>query len=348
MGDKIFLATVMTESSLTTEQLGALAEHGWEPVPNPSEDHPASLLFRQAQSDEGEAVGQFADLIKDVRLSGIRGLVWTPFENSRGYAYITRPEEAGAFFKDLFEASQAPGKPGDPPKPDDAAEKRAQEDEKPKKAAALHAETFPAIPEYVWKSLKPDTKDELAKKLVEYTINRPDAAAYASSFEDAALFVHTEAGERANLAKKILEQKHGMTAQHVRGETLVNDSQEQRVELMKKAVAAAGEINEHLIKWRDLSGSVLPLLIATTIAAGVFVLASLGLVFVGRISGWEMAVLAFVFALMAVSPATLLLIGRPLKGLDEWSPNKQAEKAEEASKEEPAKDKGKSEEKADK
>jgi hypothetical protein len=61
-----------------------------------------------------------------------------------------------------------------------------------------------------------------------------------------------------------------------------------------------------------------------------------------------MAVLVFVFALMAISPATLLLIGRPLKGLDEWSPNKQEKKAEEAAKEEPAKDKGKAEAKVEK
>jgi hypothetical protein len=33
-----------------------------------------------------------------------------------------------------------------------------------------------------------------------------------------------------------------------------------------------------------------------------------------------MALLAFVFTVAAVSPATLLLIGRPLKGLDQRSP----------------------------
>ena len=72
----------------------------------------------------------------------------------------------------------------------------------------------------------------------------------------------------------------------------------------------------------------------------MFVAALFVLLFLGRINGWEMAVLAFVFALMAVSPATLLLIGRPLKGLDEWSPSKYEKKTDEAAKEEPAKDKG--------
>jgi hypothetical protein len=115
---------------------------------------------------------------------------------------------------------------------------------------------------------------------------------------------------------------------------------------MKKAVDTAGEMNRHLMKWRELSGSVWPMLQVSSIIAAVFVLVSFALVFAGRISGWELAVLAFIFALMAVSPVTLLLIGRPLKGLDEWSPSKQEKKAEEAAAEEPVKEKAKTEEKS--
>lgn len=42
------------------------------------------------------------------------------------------------------------------------------------------------------------------------------------------------------------------------------------------------------------------------------------------------------------------LVGRRLKGLDEWSPSKQEKKPEEAPKEEPTRDTAKSEEKAGK
>jgi hypothetical protein len=60
-----------------------------------------------------------------------------------------------------------------------------------------------------------------------------------------------------------------------------------------------------------------------------------------------MAVLVFVFSLMAVScnpPAHRQTAER----LDEWSPSKQEKKAEEPAKEEPAADKGKPETKTNK
>lgn len=335
MEDKVFLATAKTEEAPTAEQLDAVVEHGWQAVPDPAEESGAIFLLRPVQSKE-EAAGQFADLVLDERLAPLfSGLVSNPpIENPLQAS--GRPPDAS-----VRAPSDLPKKPDDPSKSDGAAEE-------PEKKDGPQPNAFPTIPEYLWKSLNPESQDELAKKLVEYVVNRPDTAAYGSSFDDAALFAHLNPADRPDHAKKILEQKHGMTGDQVRRELLVDEFQIERVNLMKQAVASAVEINEHLKKWRTLSENVVPFLVWSTAAAAAFVLALFALVFLGRISGWEMAVLVFVFALMAVSPATLLLVGRPLKGLDEWSPNKQEKKAEEAAKEEPARDKGKSEEKAGK
>ncbi|MDR6416970.1 hypothetical protein [Pseudarthrobacter sulfonivorans] len=335
MDDKVFLATAKTEEALTEEQLAAVLEHGWQAVPHSAETSPASLLLRQVHSED-EAASQFALLIQDKRLSDLSSIVSKP--------YLENPLQAPVF----FEPGGPPPKPEDPPKSDSAAGKPDKPADEPEKKTAPQSDVFPAIPEYLWTSLTPDSQEELAKKLVEYVVNRPHTAAYGSSFDDAALFAHLDDEERSGLAKKILEQKHGMTVEQVKREGLVNEFQAERVNLMKGAVVTATEINAHLAKWRELSNKVLPLLMPSSVVAGVFVLGLFGLVIVGRISGWEMAVLVFVFSLMAVSPATLLLIGRPLKGLDEWSPSRQEKKAEEPAKEEPAADKGKPETKTNK
>lgn len=332
MDDKVILAAAKAEKALTEEQKEVAAELGWQPLPHPIEGYPVTLLVRPVQTED-EAYEQYFALKRDRRMLN---LVSEPYSQDPLHA----PVWTGA---PLVNAHDPESTTPDPPPSDDATKKPSKPTEEPEKDPVKTSEAFPDIPEYIWKTLKPDSQDELVKKLVEYRVDRSDAAAYGSSFDDAALFAHLEVSERSGLAKQVIEQKHGMAAEQVRREALVNEFQTERVNLMKKAVITAGEVNLHLMKWRDLSGNVWPLLRLSSIIAGVFVLVSFALVFVGRISGWELAVLAFVFALMAVSPATLLLIGRPLKGLDEWSPSKQEKKADEAAKDEPAKDKAKPE-----
>lgn len=336
MEDKVFLATAKTEETLTDEQLLAAAEHGWQAMPHPAAESSATFLLRPVQSED-EATGQLADLLRDHRLADLLSISSTPYVSNPLYAPASPPQGIRGTSEpdDQQQPGPAEEKPGTT---DGAAGKGGRPPDEPPTTTTPQADAFPTIPEYLWQSLKPESQEELAKKLVEYVVDRPNTAAFRSGFDDAALFAHLEAGERSDLAKGILEQKHGMTTEQVRRESLTNDFQVERVNLMKSAVHTAMEINEHLKKWRDLSNHVVPILMWSAIVAGVFVLASFWLVFVGRISGWEMSVLVFVFALMAVSPATLLLIGRPLKGLDEWSPSKQATKAEEAAKEAPAKE----------
>lgn len=242
--------------------------------------------------------------------------------------------------QDLLDASLPQGKPDNPPgfskdETQVSSEGETKPDkvpETPQNKAVPKTDSFLAVPEYLWKSLNTGSQDELAKKLVAYVVNHRDRAAYGDGFDDAALFAHLDDAERPKLAKSILEQKHGVS----------NDQskfQEQRLELVKQAVVSATEVNAHLKAWTTLSQKVVPFLIGSSIAVAVFVALLFVLVANKHINGWEMAVLAFVFALMAVSPATLLLIGRPLKGLDEWTPNKQEKQAEEAVKAEPAKNK---------
>lgn len=119
----------------------------------------------------------------------------------------------------------------------------------------------------------------------------------------------------SELAAGILRHKYGLAPGQIEFQT-------QRVKLMEAAVAASIEVNGHLQSWRRLSYWVAPLLALTTAAAFFILWRMLKLVEGKQLDGWQLVVLIFVLALMAVSPATLLLIGRPLQGLDAWSPGK--------------------------
>lgn len=128
---------------------------------------------------------------------------------------------------------------------------------------------------------------------------------------------------REALAVDILKQRLGLSEQHKKREAAIAAFQQQRTALMQQAVAATVEVTKHLVTWRHLAVWVVPILLVGAVTATFFVMYRLlNLVAAGRINGVELALLFFVLALVAVSPATLLLLGRPLKGLEEWSPGK--------------------------
>lgn len=140
----------------------------------------------------------------------------------------------------------------------------------------------------------------------------PSAAAPDKGY-DAWLFKQLDGEGRSLRAGEILDQRKTLSEKQI-------EFEEQRVLLMKQAVASAIEVNRHLWTWRGLAWCVPVLLLGTLLAT--FNIAYRLLDKVQNIDGWQLAALLFVLALVAISPATLLLIGRPLKGLDEWNPGK--------------------------
>lgn len=234
----------------------------------------------------------------------------------------TEPEEPAS---DTVEAEKPkPKKPASPEPASDAVERH--------KASDAGLTGLPNVPAMVWNSLTHADKQAAAKDLVtraiEFSADRQVGAAWSQATRETTLLAHLDAPQRQSIAARLLEQQGGLSEEQIRSVTLANDFQQQRVNLMEKAVAAAEESTEHLKAWRTLSHVVVPFLLATTIFGGFLVLRALDLVSQGRLNGIEMALLAFVFALVAISPATLLLIGRPLEGLDKWRPGSQEKEAE--------------------
>lgn len=218
------------------------------------------------------------------------------------------------------------GVPNEHPEPT-APTVKPKPPEAPAPPAAIPQEVMtgvPTIPDWVWTSLdKPDAA-AAAKTLIEkattFETDRTARAAWTPTRENA-LMAHVDPTQRAELAKRLLEESGGITEGHV-------TARAERNLMLKAAVDVTTSINDQLKRWTELSKLVVPLLAAMSLAGILLILVCLDLLRAERLNGTEMALLAFVFTLAAVSPATLLLIGRPLKGLDQWSPT--GAKAEEA------------------
>ena len=97
--------------------------------------------------------------------------------------------------------------------------------------------------------------------------------------------------------------------------------EEQRVKYFEQAVAQAAEYVQQRQKWRTLADYVPKILIGTLLASVVLTIGVLYLVSTGAMDGWQAVMVIFVLAVAAVSPAVLLLVERPLAGIDAFQPN---------------------------
>ncbi|WP_156750686.1 hypothetical protein [Mycobacterium sp. 852013-50091_SCH5140682] len=89
---------------------------------------------------------------------------------------------------------------------------------------------------------------------------------------------------------------------------------------LAQVVEAAKETNNQIKTWRKLAWGAVILLVLGLVAAVFFTYWSFQLVADGKINGYELIAIVFVLALVAISPAVLLLLQRPLKGIDQWAP----------------------------
>lgn len=132
--------------------------------------------------------------------------------------------------------------------------------------------------------------------------------------------------DRGVLAKELLRTRAGLPATP---ELAAHQEQfeAQRVEFEKQRVAYFGTVveytSEHIEqrkKWRELADVVPKILIGTLIASLLLAVVTLMAVFASKLDGWEAALILFVLAVCAISPAVLLLVERPLAGIDNFQP----------------------------
>lgn len=107
-----------------------------------------------------------------------------------------------------------------------------------------------------------------------------------------------------------------------------------------KQVELFGEVINQRKQWTGLAKFAPVLLVLSLVASVAGSVAAFILTGDGHLNGYQLPLILFVLALVAISPSALLLLERPLKGLDSWSPGgkveEDANEADSKTPEEPA------------
>jgi hypothetical protein len=204
-------------------------------------------------------------------------------------------------------------------------------------ATIAAVETVLGDPEKIWRHLGAD-KDELAAEQIRALY--ADRAQFARRSQwalapELALLELVTEEERPVLASHVLEVRANLTAsdeslrashadlaaKRVELDARRVELEGERVALAHEGIETAKEMRRHMVRWRKLAGLAPWFLAATTL----FAMAAIGYMLVELMPGDDVSDVAapiaiFALAVFAISPAVLLLLERPLKGLDDWMP----------------------------
>jgi hypothetical protein len=126
---------------------------------------------------------------------------------------------------------------------------------------------------------------------------------------------------------KRAEQRVALDVQRVERAVQQVELDKKRVAFAEKGVSMAGELVTQMGTWRSLARWGVGILVLTTLFS--MVATALLLYWLGPGNDiedeWVVIPLIFVLAVFAISPAVLLLLERPLEGIDKWMPGGSAE-----------------------
>jgi hypothetical protein len=186
-------------------------------------------------------------------------------------------------------------------------------------AEVLSADAQIKIIERYWGALDEDLQKKVAEQYFqsqrERELARSGSAAWGAA-SDWVLLNTVDKGRDAQgrLASAMLESRYGLLTQQ--GQTAMEQA---RVDIAEAGVATAESLQKSIDQWTALAKAApwfmgAALVISVAILGGAFLLVQSG-----QLNGYEFPLAIFVCALFVVSPATLLLLGRPLRGIDNAS-----------------------------
>ncbi|QII05928.1 DUF308 domain-containing protein [Rhodococcoides fascians A25f] len=147
----------------------------------------------------------------------------------------------------------------------------------------------------------------------------------------------------ALIARDVLRVRNGLpTAAAADREKAISLNDQKRANLsndfLKENVKLAKSVVAQRVRWTELSNFVPPFLGVSLIFSGILSIIAFLLTRDHHIDGYQLPLVLFVLALIAVSPSVLLLLERPLRGLDHWSPGGKVEDDAKAEKDEKTED----------
>jgi hypothetical protein len=174
----------------------------------------------------------------------------------------------------------------------------------------------------LWRSLTPHAHREVSKKYFEHSLARFDIQTTTGAWRVApepALLVQLDAvaykqNDVADLKIALIRARNAIPTD------LDNKLLEKRLEVVDEQLKVSEQLRDDMKSWRKLASKAPWFLLGCLIVATLFVAAAVALTAKGKINGAELALSVFVAALFAISPSVLLLLERPLAGLDSFSP----------------------------
>ena len=185
-------------------------------------------------------------------------------------------------------------------------------------AEVLSADAQIKIVEMYWGALDDDLKKKVAEQYFqsqrERELARSRSAAWRAAPDWVLLNTADETNAQGRLASEMLQSRYGLLTQQGQA-----DMEQTRVEIAKAGVATAESLRKGIDQWTTLAKAApwfmwAALVISIAILGGAFLLVKWD-----RLSGYGFSLAIFVCALFVVSPATLLILGRPLRGIDSAS-----------------------------
>lgn len=195
-------------------------------------------------------------------------------------------------------------------------------------AALNDAMVWQAAPDSVWLAAVPESE----RAALAAEVLRAERV-WPASPDSHLLSQVTDRQTRSQLAQELLRVKAGIPATaglRTRQEQLEDQRiafEQQRTQYFARLVLQADEYIEQRKKWRELADQVpkilrWALIVSAVLTAGVF-----GLLLAHAIDGWQAVMMIFVLAVAAISPSVLLLVERPLAGIDAFQPSVDGSKA---------------------
>ena len=128
---------------------------------------------------------------------------------------------------------------------------------------------------------------------------------------DLVLFTYIDAAERGRIAASVLRARYGIQSEEARKQL-----ESTRAEIAAVRVETAKALKQTIDQWRSLA-RIAPLFMAFTLLISIAILlGSFLLTKWGNLDGYQFSIVIFMSAVFVLSPATLLLLERPLRGVD--------------------------------
>ena len=177
----------------------------------------------------------------------------------------------------------------------------------------------------LWESLDVDSQALFASRYFSQDLNRHDEARQGRTWLAAADMVLLENLNQADDPTIVKELYVDLI--RARANLPTDDDKAANVkrrQLVDQVMDANKRVLHSMDQWLDLAKRAPAILVGTLLASIALVIEAFDLTRNDKLDGLALAVIVFVLALFAISPAVLLLLQRPLAGLDKWMPGSTA------------------------